>query len=139
MKSFENWKFWERHANYLSGWTRVGVYPFLIASLYIRDWITLAVVIVFTIINPVLFPKPKNNQYWMTKGVLGEQLWIKKKKKHKKANMLNLFNGIAFLVMLVGIYYQLLYVTVLMGTTSGILKLLFLEEMVLLYEKEKKA
>jgi hypothetical protein len=136
MKKLSQWKFWERHSNYLSGWTRLASYPLLIASLYLRNWPLLIGVIVFIVINPILFPKPKKIEYWMSKGVLGEQLWIKNKARIKKANIMNALNGISFLLMLAAIYYQCLYVTIIAGTASGVFKLMFIEEMVLYYEKE---
>jgi hypothetical protein len=137
MKKLSDWKFWERHANYLSGWTRLAAYPLLISSLYLRNWYLLAGVVIFIIVNPILFPKPKKKDYWMSKGVLGEQLWIKNKAKIKKATTMNILNGISFLIMLAAIYYQCLYLTIIAGTASGVFKLLFMEEMVLYYEKSR--
>jgi hypothetical protein len=137
MKKLSQWKFWERHSNYLSGWTRLGAYPLLIASLYLRNWYLLVGVIVFIIINPILFSKPKKIEYWMSKGVLGEQLWIKNKAKIKMATLMNILNGVSFLIMLVAIYYQFLYITIISGTASGVFKLMFLEEMVVYYERKK--
>ncbi len=137
MKKLSEWKFWDRHANYLSGWTRLASYPFLITSLYLRDWYLLAGVVLFIIINPILFPKPIKIQYWMSKGVLGEQLWIKNKAKIKTATLMNILNGLSFIIMLVAVFYQYFYITILAGTASGVFKLMFLEEMVLYYDKNK--
>lgn len=73
----------------------------------------------------------------MSKGVLGEQLWIKNKAKIKAATHLNILNGMSFLIMLAAVYYQWPYTTIISGTASGVFKLLFLEEMVLYYDKNK--
>ncbi len=137
MKSLHEWKFWDRHKNYLSGWTRLAAYPLLLSSLYFRDWNVVAGVIIFIIVNPVLFPAPNSHEYWMSKGVLGEQLWIKNKKKLKKANFLNMLNAVSVILFAVFAYYQLLYPAIVSGTASAFFKLLFMEEMVLYYKKEK--
>lgn len=97
----------------------------------------LAGVVLFIIINPILFPKPIKIQYWMSKGVLGEQLWIKNKAKIKTATLMNILNGLSFIIMLVAVFYQYFYITILAGTASGVFKLMFLEEMVLYYDKNK--
>ena len=74
---------WRRHANPVSGWTRFlfGVAPLMLA-IYARVWIgwwalPLALLIVLWIfLNPRLFPEPKDFGNWMSRGVLGERIWL---------------------------------------------------------------
>ena len=37
-----------------------------------------SVVASFFAINPILFPEPKSKDGWMSKSILGEELWTKK-------------------------------------------------------------
>jgi|GEM_PF-6739143 len=67
--------FWARHSNPWSGWSRTLGHPALVAALYHRSWRGVAACIGYFIINPLLFPPPKNTDNWMSQGVLGERLW----------------------------------------------------------------
>jgi Family of unknown function (DUF6653) len=68
---------WMRHANPLSVWTRFAVLPLLAASIWSRDWIgwwslvPLVLSLVFMVVNPLLFPKPRSTRNW-TKRVLAQ-------------------------------------------------------------------
>ncbi len=74
---------WRRHANPLSGWTRFlfGMAPLFLA-IYARVWIgwwalPLALLVVVWIwLNPRLFAEPKDYGAWMSRGVLGERIWL---------------------------------------------------------------
>jgi hypothetical protein len=72
---------WMRHANPASVWTRFAVLPMLAISIWSRDWIgwwslvPLALSLVFMVVNPLLFPKPRSTRNWASKGVLGERVW----------------------------------------------------------------
>ena len=68
--------FWERHSNPWSGWTRVAAGPALLYAVYRRDRRLLAATIAFTVVNPVLFPRPERTDNWMSRGVLAEREWI---------------------------------------------------------------
>lgn len=73
---------WARHANPWSGWTRVTTLPLLALALWSRVWIggwaalPVAAVLLWVWVNPRLFPEPKSTANWMSRGVLGEQLWL---------------------------------------------------------------
>ncbi|HEU4910034.1 MAG TPA: DUF6653 family protein, partial [Propionibacteriaceae bacterium] len=77
---------WLRHANPISVWTRFAVLPMLALSIWSRTWIGLwslvpiALSLVFMIINPVLFPKPRSTKNWASKGVFGERIWADRTK-----------------------------------------------------------
>ncbi|MDI6104579.1 hypothetical protein QLQ12_38915 [Actinoplanes sp. NEAU-A12] len=72
---------WFRHANPISVATRFAVLPLLALSIWSRDWIgwwCLAPVVlslVFMMINPVLFPRPRSTRNWASRGVFGERVW----------------------------------------------------------------
>lgn len=72
---------WARHANPISVWTRFAVLPMLTVSIWSRDWIgwwclvPIVLSLVFMMVNPVLFAKPRSTKNWASKGVFGERIW----------------------------------------------------------------
>jgi uncharacterized protein DUF6653 len=75
---------WMRHANPLSVWTRFAVLPLLAISIWSRDWIgwwsliPILLSLVFMVVNPLLFPRPRSTKSWGSKGVLGERIWAER-------------------------------------------------------------
>jgi hypothetical protein len=75
-------KAWARHANPWSGWSRVAILPLLALALWSRVWIgwwclvPVAGVALWAWINPRAFPAPTRLDSWMSRGVLGERLWL---------------------------------------------------------------
>jgi hypothetical protein len=75
---------WARHANPWSGWTRLTVLPALVLAGWSRAWIgwwallPLALALAWAWANPHLFPPPRRRDAWMTRGVLGERLWLER-------------------------------------------------------------
>ncbi|MBW4983857.1 hypothetical protein KZZ07_15030 [Mameliella sp. CS4] len=73
---------WARHANPWSGWSRLSVLPLLSLAAFSRLWLgwywllLLALVLLWTFLNPRLFPEPAKRDNWMSRGVLGEKTWI---------------------------------------------------------------
>lgn len=73
---------WARHANPWSGWTRFATLPLLALAGWSRVWIghwwlaILAVLCAWLWINPRLFAPPRHWNAWITRGVLGERLWL---------------------------------------------------------------
>lgn len=74
---------WERHANPWSGWTRVATMPLLTLAVWSRVWLAwwsllpVGILLLWIWINPRLFPPPKSLDNWMSRGVLGERIWLK--------------------------------------------------------------
>jgi hypothetical protein len=72
---------WMRHANPWSVWTRFAVLPLLILAVWSRTWIgwwslaAVALVLVFLVVNPMLFSEPRSTRSWASKSVFGEHLW----------------------------------------------------------------
>lgn len=70
-------RFWDRHANPASGWSRLLAYPVLVAALYARSWRLFVLVVIFIAVNPVLFPpRTRPTDDWMYRGVRAEQAWL---------------------------------------------------------------
>tara|TARA_B100001540_G_scaffold73351_1_gene66312 strand:+ start:382 stop:819 length:438 start_codon:yes stop_codon:yes gene_type:complete len=85
---------WSKHSNKWSGWTRVLLMPIVGVGVYYHSWLILVVAVVWGIVNPLIFPKPKSVDNWMSMGVLGEKIYFKEGKKFKKdlPTLLNILN-----------------------------------------------
>lgn len=107
---------WARHSNPLSGWTRVSILPLLALGIWSRTWFgwhaswIVALLLVWTWLNPRLFSPPTSNDAWMTQGVLGERIWLARASNpipdhHAKvALLLNTISGISVLVLGYGLW-----------------------------------
>lgn len=103
--------------------------------IWLQNWYLLLLLLAFFAINPVLFPEPKNKENWMSKSILGEELWIKQGLFQKDfPTLLNLCNGIFFFIMIYGAYNKLLEVTIFSAILSSVFKLWYLDRMVRMYE-----
>ena len=77
---------WEKHANPMSVWTRMITLPFLVFAIWSRVWISwyawiiVGLLVIWLILNPKAFKKPKSTKNWASKAVLGERVWINRKK-----------------------------------------------------------
>lgn len=69
-------RFWARHSNPKSGWSRVPTGPLIVYAVYRRDRRLLAAALLWGAINPVVFPPPDGGAAWMTRAVLAERWWI---------------------------------------------------------------
>lgn len=73
---------WRRHANPLSGWTRFAILPALSLAVWSRVWlgwgaiVPVLAVVLWTWANPRAFPPPDDYGRWISRGVLGERLWL---------------------------------------------------------------
>lgn len=125
-------KRWDKHANPWSGWTRVLSMPVLAIGLYVHSAWILGAVIVWLIINPILFPKPKRVDSWMSKGVLGERVYFKDGKKIKKdlPTLLNILNVPIFVAFLYFGWQQELVAMILAGLLTMMIKFWFIDRMV---------
>lgn len=130
-------KTWERHANPWSGWSRVAIMPVLAAGLYMQNSWILGAVIIWAIINPLVFPKPRSIDNWMSKGVLGEQLYFQEGKKLKRdlPTLLNILNIPVFIAFLYFGWQQELIPLLLSGLLTIVIKFWFIDRMVALYER----
>ena len=72
---------WQRHANPWSVYTRIPIPALLVAAVWSRQWIgwwclaPVALVVVWTFVNPRVFPPPRSMDHWASRSVLGEKYW----------------------------------------------------------------
>jgi hypothetical protein len=134
--AFLSEKTWERHANPWSGWTRVLSMPVLALGLYLHNFWILGIVLVWLIINPILFSKPRDTNNWMSKGVLGEQLYFRDGTKFKKdlPTLLNVLNIPVFVAFLYLSWQQELIAMIFAGLLTMTIKFWFIDRMVATYE-----
>lgn len=133
-------KTWVRHANPWSGWTRVLLMPMIAFGLYFHSYWILGATIVWGIVNPLIFPKPKQTDNWMSEGVLGEELYFKEGKKLRKdlPTLLNLINIPVFFSFLFFSWQQEVWAMVFSGLLVMVVKFWFIDRMVAFYKKERK-
>jgi len=141
-------KTWEKHANPWSGWTRVITYPLLYLPFWFlsdflnepfTNWflpVLFILIIIWFVINPKIFPKPKSYDNWMSKGVLGEKIWTENKKKDTYATLLTIAMAPFFLISIYTAYMQIFWETMFFAIVPFIVKLWFLDRMVFLYDYE---
>ncbi len=90
---------WRRHANPWSGWTRVfGGLPLICLAIWSRVWIggwalvALACVALWLWLNPRLFPPPAHLDAWISRGVMGEKVFLEHRAQipahHRRAALL---------------------------------------------------
>ncbi|TWU58547.1 hypothetical protein Poly51_13260 [Rubripirellula tenax] len=140
---------WQRHANPISGWTRVPVLPMLAMGIWSRIWLgwwallPIAAILIWTWFNPRVFPIPASTDNWMSKGVLGERVWLNRNNisipaHHARiAQILNALAGLGLIPFVVGLV-QLDAWAVVGGTAiMMIAKLWFLDRMVWLFDDMK--
>ena len=139
---------WARHANPASGWSRaITGLPAIVLPAVSRIWIgwwavPLAILcIAWLIINPRLFPPPENDRAWMTRGVLGERMWVERKQtglaeaQVSLPSWLTLASGIAFAVMGYGLIVLDWYAIIGGASVSWIAKMLFIDRTRAIYDR----
>lgn len=142
---------WARHANPWSVFTRATVLPLLIVAIWSRVWIgqwawgLVVLGLLWTWLNPRLFPPPVSTRNWASKSVLGERVWLNRQSipipEHHRG-VPHLLNGIAFIGSLLVIWglVALAVWPMLLGlalTYAG--KFWFLDRMVWLYTEMQTA
>lgn len=137
---------WLKHANPWSVWSRFATLPFIALAVWSRVWIgwycliPVALLILWLVINPTLFRKPKNFEGWSSKAVLGERIYMKRKEtpipyKHRlPVSILNILQTISGLILVYGLWNLNVYLTVHGVMSIYLSKMWFLDRMVWLYE-----
>lgn len=137
---------WKRHANPWSVWTRVPLIVFFAVAIWSRAWIggwallPLVLLILWTWLNPRIFPPPASTDNWASKATFGERVWIARKTlpipEHHAfaANLLSALAALGVLPFVWGLYTYEIW-PVFLGICLILLgKLWFLDRMVWLYE-----
>ena len=141
---------WARHANPISVWTRFAVLPLLAASIWSRDWIgwwslvPVVLSLVFMMVNPLLFAKPRSTRNWASKGVFGERVWAERNKVPVPAQFTAAGLAPTYAIQLLGavlLTYGLVRLD-LVDTIAGLLilqtaKAWYIDRQVLLFEDMK--
>ena len=133
---------WSRHTNPWSGWSRLSTLPLLAVAIWSRVWlgwgalIPIAVVFFWTWLNPRLFPAPRSTDNWMSRGVIGERLWLSgdpltlPAHHVRMARLLSMASLIGVLVLVCGLTVLDPGFTVAGVATTMLSKLWFLDRMV---------
>jgi len=125
---------WERHANPLSGWSRLLAFPVLIVAIYTRKWLALAATVGFLAVNPLLFPAPEEEpDAWMYRVVRAEQHWTDADNSLFGTDfpqVLNVLQIPAFLLALGGALKRRPLATIVGTAATMALKLWFVNELV---------
>jgi len=141
---------WMRHANPVSVWTRFAVLPLLAAAICSRAWIgwwslvPIVLVLVFTVVNPVLFAPPRSTRNWASRAVFGERVWARRTTEAVPVQYRSPVPTVTYAIQVVGLAvlaYGLVELD-LLATVSGLLivqcaKAWCLDRMVLLYQDAK--
>mgnify|MGYP000087130638 CR=1 FL=1 len=73
---------WARHANPWSVWTRFAAIPAFMLAVWSRVWIgswslvPVGIVMIWLVLNVLVFPPVREPRSWVSKGIYGEQLWL---------------------------------------------------------------
>ena len=142
---------WARHANGWSVWTRFATLPVLLLALWSHVWIgwgallAVAVLMVWTWLNPRLFPKPRTTRTWHAKATFGERVWLNHKKvaipAHHRvmARLLGFVAGFGAVLGIAGALANEIWPTMTGALLIYAGKLWFLDRMVWLYQDMKEA
>jgi len=137
---------WMRHANPWSVWTRYTVLPLFVLAVWSRIWLSwwclipIALSVIWTFVNPVLFPKPSSTRNWASKAVLGERVYLNRDNisipnHHKKLpGILNGITAIGLMPLTWGILVMNVWLAMLGIVWIYIGKTLFLNRMVHLFD-----
>jgi hypothetical protein len=132
-------RFWARHSNPKSGWTRVPTGALIAYAVYRRDWRLLSASLVWTALNPLLFSPPETEDAWMTRAVLAERWWIGEQDNRTIGagypNVCNTVGALGFLYALYAAWRQSATGVTLGIAASVVLKLWWLQELVIHYDR----
>jgi hypothetical protein len=142
---------WMRHANPWSGILRLTALPAFIVAFWSRLWlgwwavIPVIIVILWTWYNPRIFAAPQSLDHWMSKGAMGERVWLNRDAVPVPAyhrnipNVLSAVSAISVLFIIWGVLVFDLWPT-LFGTMLAYLgKLWFVDRMVWIWQDMQDA
>jgi hypothetical protein len=137
---------WRRHANPWSVWTRFVVLPLMALAIWSRVWIgpwawaPVVALLVWLWVNPRVFAEPRSTQSWASRAVLGERIWLNRKREAipaghcRAAARLSLLSGAGLAPLVWGLWKLEIWPTVLGAVCVYIGKMWFLDRMVWLHQ-----
>jgi hypothetical protein len=124
------------HSSPWSAWTRLLSVPLVFLPIWTRSWRQGAIVGVWLIANPIVFPEPKDDKAWATRAMLGEEMWIVERPLDR-AMALSVGATACNLGGVWGAYKRLLLPTVVCTVGQVGLLLAYWREMALYYERHR--
>lgn len=100
----KRWVF-ARHSNPLSAWSRWASIPLVVLPFWKRSTRAGTAVAAWMLLNPIVFPKPRNEQAWATRAMLGEELWSERL-RFDTASVVNAASTAAMTVSIAGAWRQ---------------------------------
>jgi hypothetical protein len=141
---------WMRHANPISVWARFSVVSLVALAIWSREWIgwaclvPLAAVLVWMVVNPLLFGVPSSTRNWASKAVLGERVWAERTSlgippqfRSRVPRLANVVSCLGVLVLARGLVVQDVWTVVAGIVITHLAKLWYLDRMVLLFDDVK--
>jgi hypothetical protein len=110
--------------------------PLVFVPIWTRSWREGAIVVVWLIVNPIMFREPKNDKAWATRAMLGEEMWIAKRPLDR-AMALSMGATAFGLGGVWGAYKRRLLPTAVCTFGQVALLLAYWREMVLYYERHR--
>ena len=111
--------------------------PFLYLAIWYHSWIGIGFVILWTIVNPFIFPKPGKKENWFTYVVFGKKLWLEnfmKKPKLDLSLVLNIITATSFIPSIYFAYINMFWPTLYLSTLMYISKLWYADKIALQYK-----
>jgi hypothetical protein len=141
---------WLRHANPWSGWTRLTILPLWALVVWSRvwigwgAWIGVALVLAWIWFNPRVFPVPGHFDAWMTRGLLGERVYLEHHSAlpahHRRVALILSFGNVPGLaVMIWGLWVLDVQATVFGVAAAMVPKLWFVDRMVWILQDWRQA
>ncbi|MDJ0624246.1 MAG: hypothetical protein QNJ17_14865 [Desulfocapsaceae bacterium] len=145
-----NEEVWRRHANPWSGWTRVATFPFWFLAIWSWVWIgwwalvPIILLSIWTWLNPRVFPPCQNDHAWITRGVLGERLFLNRRNVSipahhvKVAHLLTAMAGLFMVAAIIGFVTKNFWLALGGWLLTITFKMWFVDRMVWIYETMKE-
>tara|TARA_R110002049_G_scaffold23545_2_gene83267 strand:+ start:82897 stop:83388 length:492 start_codon:yes stop_codon:yes gene_type:complete len=136
---------WRRHVNPWSGWSRATALPLFALAIWSRvwlgwgAWVPVVLVLIWIWVNPRVFKCPERVNNWMSRGVLGEYIYLNHAAElpahqMRAARVLGWMALPGIVVMVLGLIL-LWWEGVVFGTVFAVLpKFWFLDRMVWIYD-----
>lgn len=140
---------WMKHANPCSVITRFITLPLLVLAVWSRVWVGwyslafVALVGVWSAINPTFFAKQTKIDTWWSKCVIGEYFWANRDRylvaehHYRIVRILTLLQAAGVIILATGMYLLDIWMTLAGVVWVYLSKMWFLDRMVWIYEELK--